>query len=100
MFLYNITLITEDAAAAEFLLHLHEAHHPEIMATDLFVSGRILRVVDSPNEGVTFCLQYVAESMEDYQRYQLQHAPAAELKLNARFPDKFVSFSTLMEYIA
>ena len=100
MLLYNVTLIIEDASAAEWLQWMQEVHIPKVMATGLFVSSRLLKVVDSPNEGVTYCSQYVAQSVEDYDNYQSQFDAAIQEELNTRFKDKFVTFRTLMEYIA
>ncbi|WP_122876646.1 DUF4286 family protein, partial [Pseudomonas viridiflava] len=70
MLLYNVTLILEESAADEWLQWMQETHIPEVMATGMFVSNRLLKVLDSPNEGVTYCTQYVAESMENYDQYQ------------------------------
>jgi hypothetical protein len=100
MLLYNQTLIIEDDVAADWIQWMQDEHIPKIMATGLFLSNRLLKVLDSPNEGVTFCAQYVAENPDDYEIYQTIHAPALQDELNTRFKDKFVVFSTLMEYIA
>jgi len=99
MLLYNVTLIIEDASAEAWLQWMKEEHIPQVMATGMFVSNRLLKVVDSPNEGVTFCAQYIAQSLEDYETYQLVYAPALQEEINTRFRDKFVTFMTLMEYI-
>lgn len=99
MLLYNVTLIVEDAAAEEFLTWMQEVHIPEIMATGLFLSNRILRVVDTPNEGVTFCSQYVAEKIGSYQTYVNDHAPALQKSLNDRYEGRYVAYRTLMEYL-
>ena len=64
MLLYNVTLIIEEVSAAAWLQWMQEKHVPEVMATGLFVSNRLLKVVDSPNEGVTYCAQYVVQSIE------------------------------------
>lgn len=77
-----------------------ETHIPEVLATGLFVSNRLLKVIDSPNEGVTYCAQYVAQSLEDYNVYQQNFDSALVQDLDIKFKDKFVSFRTLMEYIA
>jgi hypothetical protein len=100
MLLYNVTFIIEDSAADAWLQWMQETHIPEVLATGLFVSNRLLKVIDSPNEGVTYCSQYVAQTMEDYDNYQARFAPALQEDLNTRFKDKFVAFRTLMEYIA
>jgi hypothetical protein len=62
MLLYNVTLIIEEDIAAEWLKWMKEIHIPEVMETGKFVSNRLLKVLDSPNEGVTYCAQYVAET--------------------------------------
>ncbi|RYG07973.1 MAG: DUF4286 family protein, partial [Chitinophagaceae bacterium] len=76
MLLYNVTLIIEDSAVEEWLNWMQEKHIPDVLATGKFVSNRLLKVLDSPNEGVTYCAQYVAESLADYEDYQLNFAPA------------------------
>jgi len=100
MLLYNVTIIIEDAAADEWLQWMQEIHIPEVMATGKFVSNRLLKVLDSPNEGVTYCVQYVAENLNDYNDYQQIHAPALQADLQSKFENKLVAFRTLMEFIA
>lgn len=77
-----------------------EVHIPEVMETGMFVSYRLLHVLDSPNEGVTYCAQYVSENMENYLAYQEIFAPALQADLNEKFENQFVAFRTLMEYVA
>eukprot|EP01133_Synstelium_polycarpum_P003374 gene3374-3834_t len=84
MLLYNVTLIVEDASAQEWLEWMKTVHIPKVMATGRFVSNRLLAVLDSPNEGQTFCSQYVVESMEHYLNYQQLDAPALQEELNTR----------------
>jgi hypothetical protein len=99
MYLYNVTLIVDDAAAEEWLAWMQDVHIPLVMATGQFLSSKLLRVVDSPNEGVTYCAQYLAESKAAYEEYQAVYAPALQQELNERFKDRFVAFRTLMEYV-
>lgn len=100
MLLYNVTLIVEDTSAEAWLQWMQDVHIPQVMATGMFVSNRLLKVIDSPNEGVTYCSQYVAQSLADYETYQAVYAPALQEELNTLFKDKLVAFRTLMEYIA
>lgn len=99
MLLYNVTLIIEEASEGAWLKWMKEEHIPAVLATGAFVSNRLLKVLDSPNEGVTYCSQYIAEGISDYENYQNQFAPALQQEMEARFRDKFVSFRTLMEYV-
>lgn len=100
MLLYNVTVIIEDAAQEEWLQWMQDIHIPAVMETGKFVSNRLLRVVDSPNEGVTFCVQYIAENLAAYEDYQLNHAPALQAELQTKFENRFVAFRTLMEFVA
>lgn len=100
MLLYNVTTIIEEAAAERWLKWMETVHIPEVMATGKFVSHRLLKVLDSPNEGVTYCAQYVTESRADYDDYQENFAPALQEEVNKNFENQFVAFRTLMEYIA
>ncbi|MCZ4242768.1 DUF4286 family protein [Pedobacter punctiformis] len=99
MLLYNVTLILDDAAAEEWLQWAQDIHIPVVMATGLFVSHRLLKVLDSPNEGITYCVQYVAESQEQYNQYLNIHAPALQEDLNTKFKNRFVAYRTLMEFV-
>jgi hypothetical protein len=98
MLLYNITFIVDDAVADAWQLWMQEEHIPRVLATGKFVSNRLLKVIDSPNEGVTFCSQYIAEKIEDYQEYQDRYAPELALELD-KFKDKLVAFRSLMEFV-
>lgn len=100
MLLYNVTTIIEDSSAERWLQWMQETHIPQIMQTELFVSYRLLKVVDSPNEGITYCAQYIAEDMDNYLTFQDRFAPALLAELNENFKNQQVSFTSLMEYIA
>lgn len=100
MLLYNVTSIIEDASADRWLQWMQDVHIPAVMATGKFVSHRLLKVLDSPNEGVTYCSQYVVENREIYEDYLLNDAPALRAEVTANFENKMVSFNTLMQYIS
>lgn len=99
MILYNLTVILDEAIQEDYLSWMKQQHIPEVMDTSCFISYRILKVLDSPNEGVTYCIQYIAETMEDYDKYVLNFAPALRVSFPERFTDKFVIYRTVMEYI-
>ena len=99
MLLYNVTVIIEEAAVDEWLQWMKETHIPEVMATDKFVSNRMLKVLDSPNEGVTYCIQYVAENLTAYNEYQQNFAPKLQADLQSKFENRLVAFRTLMEFV-
>lgn len=99
MILYNVTLILEEAIENEWLKWMQEEHIPEVMASQCFISNRMLRVLDSPNEGVTYCIQYIAETPEQYETYKNEFAPGLQAKTLAKFENRFVAYRTLMEFV-
>ncbi|MCX2496363.1 DUF4286 family protein [Pedobacter sp. PF22-3] len=100
MFLYNVTLILDATAAEDWLQWMQDIHIPQVMATGMFVSNRLLKVVDSPNEGVTYCSQYVVETLDNYNKYQETFAPALQAELNEKYKNRFVAYRSLMEFVA
>jgi hypothetical protein len=99
MILYNVTVILDESAEQDWVKWMNEVHVPEVMATNCFVSSRMLKVLDSPNEGVTYCMQYIAENTETYERYKTEFAPALQADALKKFENKFVAFRTLMEFV-
>lgn len=100
MLLYNVTSIIEDSSADSWLQWMLNIHIPKVMATEMFVSYRLLKVLDSPNEGVTYCAQYVVENLENYNNYASKFASELIAEAGKKFENQMVSFQTLMEYVA
>lgn len=99
MIVYNETVIVEEASHLEWLNWMKEVQIPHAMATGCFTSHRILNVMDSPNEGVTYCIQYHANALEDFQRFFNLHIQAYQAAQQQQFENRFVQFSTLMETV-
>ncbi|WP_432708376.1 DUF4286 family protein [Pedobacter sp.] len=97
MYLYNITFIADDAVAAEWVSWLEKTYIPKIMATGKFTSHKVWRIIDSPNEGVTYSSQYFFENLEDYVDYLTEYAPQLEAELYEKYGEKVVSFASTMQ---
>ncbi|RZK49978.1 MAG: DUF4286 family protein [Pedobacter sp.] len=99
MLLYNVTVFVEESIAEEWLNWMQTSHIPEVMAVGLFENFRILKVLDSPNEGFTFCMQYEVASKANYDEYQTVYAPALQAQTAAKFGEKAIAYRTLMEIV-
>lgn len=99
MVLYNVTIILDEEIHDAWLTWLKHEHLKEMMNTRLFISYRILKVLDSPNEGITYCIQYISETVEKYNEYIQLYASQLQNNVPVQFLNKFVVFSTLMEFI-
>lgn len=97
MYLYNVTFIAEDSVAAEWAEWLEQVHIPEIMSTGKFLSYKAWRILDSPNEGVTYSCQYFFENLEDFAEYLSVFEPVFSAAIYEKYGEKVVSFSSTMQ---
>ena len=99
MILYNITVILDEEVEAEWLKFINHTFVPDALSSNLLISNRILRVIDSPNEGVTYCLQFISDNLENYIQFKELYASNLLEAHTFKFENKAVSFSTIMEFI-
>jgi hypothetical protein len=99
MILYNVTIIMDDEIHDEWLTWMKLKQIPEVMNTGCFVSNRLLKIVDSPNEGVTYCIQYISDSLEKLNEFRQIHDHLIQANIPLQFNNKLVVFPTVMEFI-
>ncbi|TZF85517.1 DUF4286 family protein (plasmid) [Pedobacter sp. BS3] len=99
MLLYNVTVIVNEAIEDAWLAWIKNEHIPEVMSAGAFVSQRLLKVLNSPNEGVTYCLQYIADSQNAINHYSLTFEQEHLAQHYQNFGQGVALFNTLMEFI-
>ncbi len=100
MLLYNITYAVAHEIHDEWMEWMKGTHIPQIMSTGLFSSFKILRLLEiNEQEGLTFAVQFHAETEEHYRRYIAEHAPALRLAATRQWGDKAIGFRTLMAIV-
>lgn len=100
MILYSITINIDHQVHDEWLAWMRKQHVPDVLATGLFVENKILRLLNEyDNGGVTYSFQYYLNSMEDYIRYETEHASRLQEEHMKKFKDRFVTFQTLLELV-
>jgi hypothetical protein len=99
MIIFNDTVIIEEAIQQKWLKWIKEVHIPAVMATGHFKSYQVLNVIDSPNEGVTYCIQYRADSIADFNQFYSKHLHRLQEAHNQEFENQFVIFNTLMQTV-
>jgi|SRR6185312_1926426 len=100
MIIFNDTVIVEEAIHLKWLNWIQEVHIPAVMATGCFNSYQILNVIDSPNEGVTYCIQYHTDSLESFNQFYTKHLHRLQALHNHEFENQFVLFNTLMKTVS
>lgn len=99
MIIYNETVIIEEDIHREWLAWMQQVHIPNMLATGHFKSHQVLTVLDSPNEGVTYCIQYMAESKALVDAFFIEHLPQMHQAIHQRYENKLVVFNTVMETV-
>ena len=99
MIVYNETVIVDEAVHRQWLNWMQQEYIPKVMATGHFNRYTILNVLDSPNEGVTYCIQYFADNRDSYNKFVAGHLQQLQALHFQKFENQFVMFNTLMQTV-
>lgn len=98
MLLYNVTITIDLDVHQDWLRWMREIHIPDVMATGLFESYRICRLLGHEHEdSEIFTVQYLVEDMTRLRRYMDEFAPALQRQHSERYEGKYAAFRTVME---
>jgi hypothetical protein len=99
MIIYNVTVNIENDVREEWLQWMKEKHIPDVMQTGYFVENKVCKVLVDEEQGTTYSIQYLCESMEKLQEYQQQHSPRLQKEHADKYANKYVAFRTLLEVV-
>jgi len=100
MIIYNVTVKVVHTIAKDWLSWLKEEHIPDIIHTGCFSHATILRLLETEDtDGITYAIQYHAESKALYNRYIEIFAEEMRKKGFEKWGDKFIAFRTVMEVV-
>lgn len=100
MIIYSVTIKIDLSAHDEWLNWMKTEHIAAVIGTGKFVSAKFHRILnDDETDGITYNVQYRANSMSDYFDYKESFATEMQQKGNAKFEGKFVAFRTLLKEV-
>ena len=99
MIIYNVTISIDAEVHDAWSQWMREEHIPEVMASGLFLTCRMMQVLGDEDQGTTYAIQYSCADMPVYARYREEHAPALQAKTQERFGGRFHAFRTLLEVV-
>lgn len=99
MIIYNETFVVEESIHHEWLHWMQQIHIPAVISTGCFDSYKILAVLDSPNEGVTYCIQYQTHDIKFYNEFIEKHAQQLHINHHQKFENQYVLFNSLMQLL-
>ncbi len=100
MIVYNITVKVTWKIADEWLAWQQEKHIPEMLATTLFATHKIFRLLEQDDEeGPTFTIQFFFTSVNEYEEYIHMHEASLRKKAVDRWGNQSISFHTAMQLV-
>lgn len=100
MIIYNVTAHVDHAIAGDWLDWMKAEHIPEVLGTGCFKDARILQLLETDeSEGLTYAVQYHAESKALYNRYIREYATEMRTKGTEKWGDKMIAFRSVMQIV-
>ncbi len=98
MILFNLTILANQEIHEELKSWILKEFLPSITEEKLFGSLSLLKLLNSPNEGVTYALQFKATDENVINKFREHHLPLLENKAQLEYANKIYFFESLMEY--
>jgi len=99
MYIYNVTINIDESVHDEWLSWIQD-HIQEVLATGKFTSAKLTQVlVEEDMGGVTYSIQYTANTREDLDEYYKVDAPKLRGDGLQKFASKMVSFRTELKVV-
>lgn len=97
MILYNITYNIEKDIEADWLDWMRVVHIPKMMNTGYFSSVKLFRLLNIEDEGSTFSVQLMSNTIEQIQEFLDKSAHTLANEHNLRYRNKHVAFQTVLQ---
>ncbi len=94
MYLYNISVIVEERSHEALLGWIKKEWLPKVQPDVKF-----LKMLHSPHEGHTYCMQLVMENEQDIQAFHTNYLDILQQYITTRHTDKAFLFDSIMEYL-
>ncbi|MFA8434018.1 MAG: DUF4286 family protein [Marinifilaceae bacterium] len=100
MIIFNTTYHVDDSCEKEWIDWAKEKFIPLIMETGVFSQHIFCRILSEEQQGgKSFSLQLFVKKVEHFKRYQAEFAPKIQAVLHAKFANRILAFSTLLEEV-
>ena len=94
MYLYNISIIVEDDTVESLINWVQQ---------DWFKSlpqqSKLLKMLDSPHEGQTYCIQTIFEHSSDIPKFQQDILSLLQIRIAEQHTNKAFLFDSTMKYL-
>lgn len=100
MIVYNVTSKVDHSIAVLWLNWMKQEHIPEVIATGCFTHATILHMIETDEtDGITYAVQYHAESKALYNRYIKEYAEVLRDKATTKWGNKYIAFRSVLQIV-
>jgi hypothetical protein len=98
--IYNVTVKVDKSIADAWLQWMIKEQAPKIIATKCFTNFAMLKLLEHDDEeSNAYAVQFFSNDIEDYQRYLDLFAHNFSKESFAKWGERFIAFSTVMQVI-
>lgn len=94
MYLYNISIIIEESQHNELLSWVQESWLPSLSK-----EIKLLKMVNTPHEGHTYCVQMFFQDEHQIQEFQSLNIPSLQQHITQQHNEKAFIFDSVMQYL-
>lgn len=97
MIIYSVSITIDKTIESNWMKWMKETHIQDVINTKYFFDCKLQKQIipGSSKDGITFRLDYLANSFEDYQKYSLEEAPRLQAEHSEKFAGKFKASRTV-----
>lgn len=100
MIIYNVTTQVDLVIADEWLKWMRDEHIPDVTGTGCFTHAVILQMIEvDTSEGLTYAVQYHAESKAMYNRYIREYSELLRRKSLDKWGEKVIAFRSVLQVV-
>lgn len=90
MIIYSVTIAIQASIEAEWVDWMNRVHVPDVLRTGCFSECRMYKTLGSEGEELTYVMQYHSRSIEEYQHFRDNFAPALQRNIPIGLPESSV----------
>ncbi|MGH8092435.1 MAG: DUF4286 family protein [Chthoniobacterales bacterium] len=100
MIIYRVEITIDAGIEPEWLDWMKRVHVVDVVRTGCFTECRIYKVIESDKAEPIYVMQYQCRSLEEYNRYRDNFAPALQKEHSDRFAGRFRGARQLLEEVS
>lgn len=94
MYLYNISIIVEESQHHALLSWVQQSWIPTL-STEV----KFLKMLNSPHDGHTYCVQLIVDEESQIHRFQSEHITSLQQHIAQHHNEKAFIFDSVMQYL-